>query len=128
MIFNKSLESGKLPDDWKTAIVTAIHKKGSKNAASNYRPVSLTCVLCKVLESIIRDSIVDHFKQYKLYAECQHGFRNKRSCISQLLEVIEDLTVYLNNGENIDIVYLDFRKAFDTVPHKRLLMKLKSYG
>ena len=79
IIFNKSLESGKLPYDWKTAIVTAIHKKGSKNEAGNYRPVSLTCILCKILESIIRDAIVGHFTEHKLYAQCQHGFRNNRS-------------------------------------------------
>ena len=128
-IFNKSLETGKIPEDWRTAVVTAIFKKkGSKNEPGNYRPVSLTCVLCKVLESFVRDSVVEHFTANNLYAKCQHGFRKKRSCISQLLEVMEDFSVFIEQGNNIDIIYLDFKKAFDTVPHKRLLEKIKSYG
>ena len=128
LIFNKSLETGKLPEEWKTAEVTAIFKKGSKSDPGNYRPVSLTCVLCKVLEAIIRDAIVGHFTENNLYAECQHGFRKKRSCITQLLEVMENFTLLMEEDNNIDIIYLDFRKAFDTVPHQRLLTKLKSYG
>ena len=80
------------------------------------------------MESILRDVIVSHFNDNHLYAECQHGFRKRRSCITQLLEVIEDLTQILDSKEPIDIVYLDFRKAFDTVPHERLLNKLQAYG
>ena len=128
IIFNMSLESGTLPKDWKEAEVTAIFKKGSKSDPGNYRPVSLTCILCKVLESVVRDAVVTHFEDHKLYAECQHGFRRKRSCVSQLLEVMEDLTAIMEAGDSLDIVYLDFRKAFDSVPHERLLTKLAAYG
>ena len=128
VLFNKSLESGTLPTDWKTADITAIFKKGTKSDPGNYRPVSLTCVLCKVLESIIRDEIVEHMTKQKLFSDCQHGFRRKRSCITQLLLVMEDLTKLVEEGSPFDIVYFDFKKAFDTVPHQRLLAKLKAYG
>ena len=127
-LFNRTLEEGKLPDDWKTAEVTAIFKKGSKNDPGNYRPVSLTCVVCKVLETIIRDSIVNHFQDNDLYSKCQHGFRKKRSCMTQLLLTMEDFTQYIEQNDSFDVIYLDFRKAFDTVPHGRLLEKLKGYG
>ena len=127
-LFNKTLEEGVLPEDWKTAEVTAIFKKGSRNEPGNYRPVSLTCVLCKVLETIIRDSVVSHFQDNDLYTKCQHGFRKKRSCMTQLLLTMEDFTNYIEQNESFDVVYLDFRKAFDTVPHYRLLEKLKAYG
>ena len=119
---------GRIPADWKTAHVTAIFKKGTKSTAGNYRPVSLTCVLCKVLESIIRDAMVNHMNDHKLYSSCQHGFRKGRSCTTQLLEVMENLSRSIDDGQNIDILYLDFRKAFDQVPHHRLLLKLRSYG
>ena len=95
-LFNRTLEEGKLPDDWKTAEVTAIFKKGSKNDPGNYRPVSLTCVVCKVLETIIRDSIVNHFQDNDLYSKCQHGFRKKRSCMTQLLLTMELGRLYPN--------------------------------
>ena len=103
-------------------------KKGSKADPGNYRPVSLTCITCKVLESLVRDSIVAHFSDYNLYATCQHGFRKKRSCVTQLLEVIEDVSKLLDDGNDIDVLYLDFKKAFDTVPHERLIVKLLAYG
>jgi len=127
-LFNKSLASGQLPNMWKLAQVTALFKKGDKKASSNYRPVSLTVVLCKILESFIRDSIVKHMERNNLFIENQHGFRSKRSCVTQLLEVIEEWTDILDRGGNIDCIYLDFAKAFDTVPHQRLLLKLNAYG
>ena len=128
ILFSKSVSNGKIPTEWKTAVVTPIFKKGTRTDPGNYRPVSLTCVSSKVLESIIRDVIVEHMKENKLYANCQHGFRSKRSCITQLLEVMEEFTKAIDDGESIDVIYLDFRKAFDSVSHPLLLYKLKSYG
>eukprot|EP00745_Piridium_sociabile_P028422 TRINITY_DN45753_c0_g1_i14.p1 TRINITY_DN45753_c0_g1~~TRINITY_DN45753_c0_g1_i14.p1 ORF type:complete len:133 (+),score=19.72 TRINITY_DN45753_c0_g1_i14:306-704(+) len=108
--------------------VKVIFKKGSRTEPGNYRPVSLTCIVCKVLESIIRDAVVAHMNSCKLYTDCQHGFRQKRSCISQLLEVIDYVTKAVDQGKPVDVVYLDFKKAFDSVPHKRLLTQLSAYG
>jgi len=127
-IFNKSLSVGKLPSNWKEAHVTPIHKKGSRTEPGNYRPVSLTSVVGKVLESIIRDILVDHFMVNNLFTDSQHGFVPKRSCTTQLLDVMNDWSLSLERGESVDSVYLDFRKAFDSVPHQRLLVKLKAYG
>ena len=90
--------------------------------------MSLTCVLCKVLESIVRDVLVNHMNEANLFADCQHGFRKHRSCMTQLLQVIEDFSLYLDNKEPFDVLYLDFKKAFDSVPHQRLLVKLRGYG
>ena len=128
ILFNKSIEQANVPKDWKEALVTAIFKKGTRSDPGNYRPVSLTSIVCKVLESLIRDTIVDHMNINKLYTECQHGFRKHRSCVTQLLEVMEDFTLMLDNRETIDVVYLDYKKAFDSVPHERLLTKLGAYG
>ena len=128
ILFNKSLQEGKIPHDWKEAEVVAIFKKGSKHDAGNYRPVSLTCITCKVMESLVRDEIVSYMNDNKLYAQCQHGFRNHRSCMTQLLEVMEDFNNFIDNHDDIDVIYLDFRKAFDSVPHERLSLKLQEHG
>ena len=97
-LFVRSLESGSLPKDWKKATAIAILKKREKTDSRNYRPVSLTCVLCKVLESIIKDAVVDYLDNNKLITNCQHGFRKGRSCVTQLLEVMQDFVNYSDEG------------------------------
>ena len=128
IIFAKSLSCGTIPEDWKKANVTAVFKKGNRCDPTNYRPISLTCVLCKVLESIIKDNIMLFLETESLLNDCQHGFRKDRSCVTQLIQFMEYLTKSLDSKDTIDILYLDFKKAFDTVPHQRLFTKLKGYG
>ena len=128
LIFNKSLELKCIPDQWKQAKICAIYKKGNKKLASNYRPVSLTAIICKLMESIIRNHIVKYMKQNKLFSERQYGFISGRSTSLQLLTVLEEWTKALDMGYSVDCIYMDYKKAFDTVPHRRLLGKLNSYG
>ena len=128
LLFNKSLQSGSMPDDWKLANVTPIFKKGNKTLPSNYRPISLTSVVCKMLETLIRDKLVSHLEGNNLLKNTQHGFRNKRSCLTNLLDFSYDILNQYDESKAVDVIYLDFQKAFDKVPHKRLLFKLKSHG
>ena len=128
VIFSKSVQAGQVPHAWKDANVTCIYKKGQKSDPGNYRPVSLTSVICKLLERNIRETIVNHLNSHNLLSDCQFGFRKNRNTILQLLTVLEDWTDYIDNDSQIDTIYLDFRKAFDSVPHKRLIHKVKAYG
>ena len=124
-IFKKSFEEGEIPKIWKDANVSSIYKnKGSKSSATNYRPVSLTCVPCRLSEKCVRDTILTHMNSNKLFSDCQFGFREKRSCVLQLLDVFDDWVKAYDEGFQIDTIYLDFKKAFDSVPHRRLLVKL----
>ena len=122
IIFKKSLSDSELPASWKLGHITPIFKKGSKSEASNYRPVSLTSVVCKTLEHLVRADIMKHMWENKLLSDYQGC-----SCTSQLLADLEAWTCILDSGNAVDAIYLDFRKAFDTVPHKRLLAKLEGY-
>ena len=128
ILLNSSLQSGKIPKDWKSAIISAVFKKGARNIPGNYRPISLTCVLCRIMESFLKDAIMTHLLENNLLSPRQHGFINGRSTVTQLLTYLECCAEKVANGEVVDVVYLDFQKAFDTVPHARLIKKLKSYG
>ena len=98
ILFNKSIESGVLPVQWKTAIVTPVFQKGTSINPGYYQPIILTCILCKVLESIVRDVIVDYMQANDVLTDCQHAVRSKRSCNTQLPDVIEDLTIATENN------------------------------
>ena len=127
-IFRKSLATSTIPKPWKEGKITAIYKKGEKSKPANYRPVSLTSVVCKVMESIIRDSVLEHLTSQDLLSKQQYGFVSGRSTILQLLHVLEDWLSIIHNGGGLTAAYMDFQKAFDKVPHKRLILKCKSYG
>lgn len=127
-LYRESLEQGILPSIWKSATVVPIHKKGSRSTPGNYRPISLTSIPCKVMESLVRDELVEFLTSTGQLSRHQHGFRPRRSCSSQLLEVLEDWTNMLEQGVAVDVAYLDFRKAFDAVPHIRLMKKLRCFG
>ena len=128
MIFQASYQEGRLPPDWKIANIVAIHKKGNKKFVNNYRPVSLTSVCCKIMERIIRRQIMNHLKNEDILSKQQYGFVSGRSTLLQLLRVLDKWTESLDTGKEVDVVFLDFQKAFDSVPHNRLLDKLAHYG
>ena len=128
IIFNKSLSTGEVPEDWKIANVTPVFKKGNRSLAANYRPISLTSIVCKILESLICEVMVTHLTEHKALRASQHGFVSHRSSLTNLLEYLETVTTLLDQGHNVDVFYLDFSKAFDRVPHQRLLAKLKAHG
>ena len=117
-----------VPADWREANVTPIFKKGDKSDPGNYRPISLTSQVCKILESIIRESIVDHLNAQSLLLQSQHGFTKGKSCLTNLLSFLEDVTSAIDEGKPVDVIYLDFSKAFDKVPHLRLIHKIKCHG
>ena len=128
LIYKKSMSESQLPSAWKKAHVAPIFKKGSRSKVENYRPVSLTSICCKTLERIIRDPLIEHLENQGLLSKDQHGFRQKRSCITQLLEVMEIWTNLYDQGIPWDTIYMDFAKAFDRVPHNRLIAKARSLG
>uniref|UniRef100_K7F105 Reverse transcriptase domain-containing protein n=1 Tax=Pelodiscus sinensis TaxID=13735 RepID=K7F105_PELSI len=128
VVCNLSFKSASIPNDWKVANVTPIFKKGSRDDPGNYRPVSLTSVPGKLVKIIVKNKIVKHVEEHNLLDKSQHGFCKGKSCLTNLLEFFEGINKHADKGDPVDIVYLDFQKAFDKVPHQRLLCKLHGHG
>ena len=127
-ILKCSVELSKAAEDWKLGNIAPIFKKGSKDSPGNYRPISLTSIICKILESIISDRIIDHLESNNLMMNSQHGFRHNRSCLTNLLDFFHTMFSIYDKTRAIDILYLDFQKAFDKVPHHRLMAKIRALG
>ena len=126
-LYKNLYETGNLPAVWKSVWVTPVFKKGTKYDASNYRPMNLTCVACKLLEHVHCSHIRNHLDKYNALSP-YHGFRKKLNCESQLLMTSHDLLSRLDHKDEVDMGILDFSKAFDVVPHQRLMRKLRLYG
>ena len=127
-LFQQSYECGSVPEDWSKATVAAIYKKGNKMEPSNHRPVSLTCILCKIMEHVVFSHMASHMEDNKILTFRQHGFRPGYSCETQLVSAFHEWASCLEDCGQTDIKLLDFSKAFDHVPHSRLMLKLKMYG
>lgn len=128
LIWRKSLDSGEVPEMFKLQTIIPLFKKGSKALAENYRPVSLTSHLIKLIERVLRKKIIKHIEENNLLSENQHAFRAGRSCLTQLLHHMDEVLKSLENGKNVDVVYLDFAKAFDKVDHQILMKKVYQFG
>ena len=127
-LFNRSYRAGVMPEDWRDANVVSAYKKGKKTLAVNYRPISLTCICCKLFEHVMVHHIMGHAGKHNILYALQHGFRGKLSCETQLIEFCHDLVVNCHEGHQTDALVMDFSKAFDKVGHERLLEKVTRYG
>ena len=121
------MRTGKLPRTWKSAVVIPLFKKGQKNIPTNYRPISLTSVICRILEYIIHTYITEHLINCNLLSSIQHGFISNRSTLTQHLKFFDDLTKFHSIKTNCDVIYIDFTKAFDKISHNKLIRVLHHY-
>jgi len=127
-LFRRSLNSGQICSIFKEAIITPLYKGGDRAKPGNYRPVALTSHVGKCLEKVVRKHLVRFLEENNLMNPSQHGFRGGRSTVSQLIEHIESVIEGLEEGGNVDVVYLDFSKAFDKVDHGVLLHEIRRLG
>ena len=127
IIFRLSLETVCVPLDWRSAIGAPVYRKAPKSTASNYRPISLTCIASNLLGHILVSNIMTHFDQNNLLSRYQHGFRSKHRA-SQLISFTQEVYDNLEQGKQTDIIIMDFSKVFDKVDHNKLIFKLSEMG
>ena len=127
-LFRRSLDCGKLPRDWKRGVIKPMFKGGRSCSPANYRPVTLTSVVGKIMERVIKEQLEIFLLRSGQEGSKQHGFTTKRSCISNLLTAREHWSWHLDSGSPVDVIFIDFSKAFDRVAHRRLIGKLTAMG
>ena len=121
IIFRKSLKTREVPPDWRWANVSTVYQKGDRHKAANYRPISLTCICCKLMEHIITSHIMNHADKNNNLYPLQHGFRRTRSSETQLIEFIDEVTTNMPARKQTDVLIMDFSKAFDKASHSLLV-------
>jgi hypothetical protein len=128
LLFTSLMSVGRIPRDWTHAIVTPVYKGGDASEMSNYRPISLTCVVCKIMERVITVDLLTYLRSNNVIDSRQHGFLSRRSTSTNLLESLNDWTIAIRDKRSVLVAYIDYAKAFDTVCHAKLLSKLAAYG
>ena len=128
ILYRKSMDEAKIPDEWRRTNITPIFKNGPTWEPSNYRPVNLSCNAGKGMERLVKDGIDVHYEKNDIIGNSQHGFRRGRSPQTNLIEYLNTTTKWHDEGQNFDVIYFDFSKAFDKVDHARLMVKLKAVG
>lgn len=126
ILFRKSLACSIVPKIWKSAFITPVHKKGDKTEVVNYRPISKLCVIAKILERIVYDQVYSALKH--AFSPFQHGFLRGKSTVTNLILLNDFLTAAMDKGNQVDVIYTDYNKAFDRIDHFILLQKLNSMG
>ncbi|MEM7298050.1 MAG: reverse transcriptase domain-containing protein, partial [Bacteroidota bacterium] len=128
LLFNFSLDMRKVPSEWKESDIIPVFKKGDRKSVKNYRPVSMTSAVCRVMERILCRRMSLFYEKRKFFTDFQYGFRSGRSVTTQMLMCLNEWTDWLDRRQCFDVVFVDFQKAFDSVCHSKLLSILKDTG